>query len=111
MDAERDPLEELRGDEEALEREVLAARREAAAIVERAHREAQAIAAEALRDGEREVGRLRAAAAEESARAAAEARAAARARTDELEQRASRNLDRAVAHAIETAVGDPVIGT
>ncbi len=101
----RETLEQLRGDETTLEREIAAARAEAAGAVERARREAESIAAEARREAEREAERLRGETDEELDRAHAAARAALLADAEELRRRATRNLERAVGRAIDVVIG------
>ncbi len=102
---ERETLERLRGDEAALEREVSAARAEAAARIERARREAESIAAETRREAERRAGRLRAETDEELDRALAGSRAAVLAEVEELRRRAARNQEAAVTRALDVVVG------
>jgi F0F1-type ATP synthase membrane subunit b/b' len=97
---ERDELERLHHDEIALERELAAARRDAAALVETARREAEAIVAEARRALEEEVAALRAAAAAELEGEREAARASTDAAIAELARRAERNRSWAVARAL-----------
>lgn len=102
---ERETLEQLRGDEAVLEREVLAARQEVAAALERAHHEAETIAAEGLAETERELHRLRGAEAEADDRAVAEERAAVLAEAEALRRRAAANLKSAAARLLEVVTG------
>jgi F0F1-type ATP synthase membrane subunit b/b' len=102
---ERETLERLRDDEAALEREIAAARAEAAATVEAARREAEAIVAAARRSAasEREALRAQAAAEAEAARATADEEV--RAVIDALAGRARTNRERALARALEVVLG------
>jgi F0F1-type ATP synthase membrane subunit b/b' len=98
--AERETLEQLAGDEAALERDIARARDDAAAIVEGARREAEAIASETRREAEREAERLRAEAAEALDRAFAAAQAGVAADATELRRRAGAQRERAVARVL-----------
>jgi vacuolar-type H+-ATPase subunit H len=102
---ERNTLERLAADEATLEREITAARRDAAATIERSRQEAERIAAEARAEAERELARLRAEAAAEADRALAERRAEAEAATAELPRRAGANRARAIARAFDVVLG------
>jgi F0F1-type ATP synthase membrane subunit b/b' len=102
---ERETLERLRADEDALERELASARRDAAAMVEGARREAERIAAEVRREAERDGERLRALSSEELDRALGDAEAAVAADAAELRRRALANEPRAVARAVEVVLG------
>jgi F0F1-type ATP synthase membrane subunit b/b' len=102
---ERATLERLRGDEDALEREIAGARADAAAMIEQARREAERLVADTRREAEREAERLRASAAEELEAARAGAKAELAASADELGRRATTNVDRAVVRAMEVVLG------
>jgi F0F1-type ATP synthase membrane subunit b/b' len=102
---ERETLERLRADEDALERDLASARSDAAAAVEGARREAERIAAEARRDAERDAERLRVLASEELQRELAGAGAEIASASAELGRRAGANEERAVARALEVVLG------
>jgi F0F1-type ATP synthase membrane subunit b/b' len=103
--AERETLARLSEDEEALSRQLEAARGEAARAISAARLEAERLLAEARRDAEREVERLRAAAAEELDRAAAQGAAALAVEIAELRRRAGAHLEEAMACAVSAVLG------
>lgn len=103
---EREPLERLREDESALEREIAFARAEAAAAIAAARAEAELAQAEARRDAEREGERLRNEAAEEIDRAEAAAAAAVDGERAALRRRAGTRWEGAIAHAVRAVLGE-----
>jgi vacuolar-type H+-ATPase subunit H len=102
---ERETLERLHGDEAALEREIAAARSEAAAVVAAARREADAIVSAARREAEAERAALRARADAEAEAARAAGEEQTRAALAELGRRAAANRERAVERALDVVLG------
>jgi F0F1-type ATP synthase membrane subunit b/b' len=101
---EQGELERLHEDEIVLERELAAARSEAAALVEAARREAEAIAAEGRRALEHDVAALHAEAAAQLEAEREAAKACTRTAIAELARCAGRNRSRAVARAVATVL-------
>jgi F-type H+-transporting ATPase subunit b len=103
---EREILERLRGDEAALEREIVAARTEAARLVEAARAEAARIAADTRRTCETERDALCAAAREALEQELTAARAAVAADVAALAPRAERNLPAVLARVVVFVLGE-----
>lgn len=102
---DRETLERLRGDEAALERELAAARAQAASIVEDARREAERIVSAARRDVERQRDALRAEEAAELAAEGARAREAVAEELGALATRAARGRERALERVLAVVLG------
>lgn len=102
---EREALEQLRGDEAALEREIHSAQAEAVALLDQARTEAARLVAEARAAAAQEVARLR---AEESTALEAElaaARAGAGVDGEVARRSAAANWPRALATILDAALG------
>ena len=102
---DRETLERLRGDEVALERELAAARADAAAAVESARREAERIASVGRQDVERVRDALRAEEAAGLAAEAVQARGALAVELGALAERAGSRQARALERVLAVVLG------